>query len=150
MVYRMASAASDLAYRIRIRTLLLPPRSPQDLGRLGRRLGLCPYYGSRALVSEADVVALPYSALLSAETRGSLGLHLEGSVVIFDEAHNLVDAVLGAHGAQVSGPQLATAHRWVVYQRCVLGVWCVQCVRACRRGYPAPALLGTVNVWHLC
>lgn len=91
------------------------------MGRLGRRLGLCPYYGSRALVSEADVVALPYSALLSAETRGSLGLHLEGSVVIFDEAHNLVDAVLGAHGAQVSGPQLATAHRWVAPPWCSAG-----------------------------
>ncbi|KXZ56265.1 hypothetical protein GPECTOR_1g231 [Gonium pectorale] len=83
----------------------------QDLGRIGRRLGLCPYYGSRSLVSEADVVALPYSALLCEETRGSLGLRLEGAVVIFDEAHNLVDAVTGTHGSAVTAEQLRAAGR---------------------------------------
>ncbi|EFJ47577.1 hypothetical protein VOLCADRAFT_61293, partial [Volvox carteri f. nagariensis] len=77
----------------------------------GRRLGLCPYYGSRSLLSEADIVALPYSALLCEETRGSLGIWLEGSVVIFDEAHNLVDAVTGTHGSQLSLEQLKTAVR---------------------------------------
>lgn len=43
------------------------------------------------------------------ETRESLGLRLEGAVVIVDEAHNLVDAVNAVHGAAASGRQLATA-----------------------------------------
>ena len=35
-------------------------RRTQDLARLGRRRRLCPYYGARSLLPEADVVALPY------------------------------------------------------------------------------------------
>ncbi|GIL75953.1 hypothetical protein Vretifemale_5646 [Volvox reticuliferus] len=91
--------------------ILREPMDVEDLGRAGRRLGLCPYYGSRSLVSEADVVALPYSALLSQETCALLGLRLEGAVVIFDEAHNLVDAVTGTHGSQVTLEQLKIATR---------------------------------------
>ena len=36
----------------------------------------------------------PYSALLAAETREALGLRLEGSVLIVDEAHNLGEGLL--------------------------------------------------------
>ena len=44
------------------------------------------------------------------ETRESLGVRLEGNVVVVDEAHNLVDAVNNVHSATISAQQLATAH----------------------------------------
>ncbi|KAG2440974.1 hypothetical protein HXX76_003827 [Chlamydomonas incerta] len=87
------------------------PMDVEDLARSGRRRRLCPYYGARSLLPEADVVALPYSALLCADTRAALGLQLAGAVVVFDEAHNLADAVTGSHGAVVTAAQLATAKR---------------------------------------
>lgn len=65
----------------------------QELASLGRRQGLCPYYGARSLVWEADVVVAPYSCVLSHDTRVALGLDLQGAVVVFDEAHNLVSWV---------------------------------------------------------
>jgi hypothetical protein len=43
------------------------------------------------------------SALLSADARTALGLEPEGSVLVFDEAHNLLDAINGAHGSSVTG-----------------------------------------------
>lgn len=43
------------------------------------------------------------------DSRDSLGLHLEGSIVVVDEAHNLVDAVNSAHCAEVSAQQLSAA-----------------------------------------
>ena len=43
------------------------------------------------------------------ESRDSLGLHLEGSIIVVDEAHNLVDAVNAAHCAEVSISQLNAA-----------------------------------------
>jgi chromosome transmission fidelity protein 1 len=51
---------------------------------------VCPYYGSRHLVSEADVVVAPYASVLHADSREALGLSLEGAVLVLDEAHNLV------------------------------------------------------------
>jgi chromosome transmission fidelity protein 1 len=53
----------------------------------------------------------PNSALLSADARSALGLDPEGSVLVFDEAHNLLDAINGAHGCGVTGAQLASVQR---------------------------------------
>ena len=61
----------------------------------------------RALgVPEADLVLMPYASLLHADTREILGIKLENAVVIFDEAHNLVDAVHSSYGATVTLEQL--------------------------------------------
>jgi chromosome transmission fidelity protein 1 len=43
------------------------------------------------------------------EMRESLGVRLEGNVVIVDEAHNIVDAVNSVHSAKVSVKQLGVA-----------------------------------------
>lgn len=50
---------------------------PQDLARAGRRKCLCPYYGARRALPEADVVLAPYSAVLQEEAREALGIKLE-------------------------------------------------------------------------
>lgn len=89
------------------------PLDVEDLTRVGSLQGVCPYYGSRQLLAEADLILAPYSAILSQETRNSLGLVLKDNVVIFDEAHNLVDAVNGAHSNNVGLNQLQGAIRWV-------------------------------------
>lgn len=54
----------------------------------------------------ADVILAPYSAVLLPDARSSLGIQLEGSVVVFDEAHNLLDAINGAHSTAVTGGKL--------------------------------------------
>ena len=175
----ISPSAQDLACvgaSLGVVPLLLPHlASAQDLARVGSSLGVCPYYGSRQLVAEADLLLLPYSAVLSQETRcragggglytaycnttlscipppslqgfpagdpaglqlllnkltpplpplhtrtsppsppigcrDSLGVVLAGNAVIFDEAHNLVDAVNGAHSCSVTLSQLRGAGR---------------------------------------
>ncbi|DBA85066.1 TPA: hypothetical protein ACH3X2_005791 [Trebouxia sp. C0005] len=89
--------------------ILAQPVDVEELGKLGRRKMVCPYYTARSAVPEAQLVLLPYSALLSQESRDSLGLHLKGSIIVVDEAHNLVDAVNGIHCAEVSINQLNAA-----------------------------------------
>lgn len=70
-----------------------------------RRMPLqtCPYYGSRQAVPSADVVLAPYSAVLMPDARESLGIELQDSVLVFDEAHNLLDAINSAHSTAVTG-----------------------------------------------
>ena len=43
-------------------------------------------------------------------TRDAIGLRLKGSVVIVDEAHNLLDTITHIHSAEVTGRQLCMAH----------------------------------------
>ncbi|KAJ2567550.1 ATP-dependent DNA helicase chl1 [Coemansia sp. RSA 1822] len=71
----------------------------EDLVVQARKLSVCAYYGARAAVQQAHVVALPYNMLLSRSAREALGVSLAGSVVIVDEAHNLVDTILATHSA---------------------------------------------------
>jgi regulator of telomere elongation helicase 1 len=51
---------------------------------------VCPYFKSRDLSSEADIIFVPYNYLLDASIRATLSLNLQGSIVILDEAHNVM------------------------------------------------------------
>lgn len=45
--------------------ILAQPVDVEELGKQGRRKGLCPYYTARSAVPDAQLVLLPYSALLA-------------------------------------------------------------------------------------
>ncbi|KAJ3356319.1 ATP-dependent DNA helicase chl1 [Allomyces javanicus] len=75
----------------------------EDLGALGTRLGICPYYGARRAVASANLVAIPYASLVHAPTRDALGVSVANNVVIIDEAHNLIDVINAAMSVTVCG-----------------------------------------------
>lgn len=84
-------------------------RDIEDMGALGKQIGICPYYASRSAIKSAEIVTLPYPLLLQKSAREALGLSLKGHVVIIDEAHNLMDAIAGIHGIEVNLKQLKRA-----------------------------------------
>ncbi|KAL5598537.1 uncharacterized protein BROUX77_006371 [Berkeleyomyces rouxiae] len=88
----------------------------EDLHRLGKSLSVCPYYASRAAIAGAEIITLPYPLLLQKSARETLGIKLEGNVVIIDEAHNIMDAISSVHTASIKLSEL---------QRCrqMLGVY---------------------------
>jgi len=71
--------------------------------------GGCPYYGSRSAVAEADVLLVPYASLVNSDTRRKLGIRTEGNVLIFDEAHNLLEAISDANSVSLSAVQARNA-----------------------------------------
>eukprot|EP00850_Spirogloea_muscicola_P017680 SM000154S01415 [mRNA] locus=s154:273508:278403:+ [translate_table: standard] len=83
-----------------------PPLDIEDLVKVGRQLESCPYYASRQLVPLADLVVLPYQALLHKQTREALDVHVQGSTVVIDEAHNLVDTVASIYSCRLSKLQI--------------------------------------------
>ncbi|CAK7270402.1 ATP-dependent DNA helicase chl1 [Sporothrix epigloea] len=82
----------------------------EDLYQLGHRLHVCPYYASRTALPGAEIITLPYPLLLQKAAREALGIRLDrrNSVVIIDEAHNILDAVASVHAASV---RLSELHR---------------------------------------
>lgn len=62
----------------------------EELVTKTKRQRVCPYFKSRDLSSSADLVFVPYNYLLDASIRSSLSIDLRGSVVILDEAHNVM------------------------------------------------------------
>ena len=74
--------------------MLAVPMDVEDLGKLGRRKETCPYYAARAALPEADLVLLPYAALLLqvGNLLGSWSLHV-----------NVYNALFHARGCSACG-----------------------------------------------
>ena len=96
----------DDARMSRLRTTALAtPHDIEQLHTLGTRLSACAYYATRSLLQAAHVILLPYPALLHGATRVSLGVSdavLRGSVVVLDEAHNVMESVSALHGVTLT------------------------------------------------
>nr|CAH8842158.1 unnamed protein product [Trichobilharzia regenti] len=64
----------------------------EDLQLLDSHIG-CPYYANRKGIPLAQLILVPYSLLLQSSSRSTSGLKLKNSIIIIDEAHNLLDAM---------------------------------------------------------
>ncbi|OJJ61649.1 hypothetical protein ASPSYDRAFT_30129 [Aspergillus sydowii CBS 593.65] len=66
----------------------------EDLGKLGKKMNICPYYASRPVVSQ---------------TREALNISVKGHIIVIDEAHNLMDAISNIHSVTITLSQLQTS-----------------------------------------
>lgn len=85
------------------------PTDIEEAAAMGEASHTCAYYASRESVAAAEVVVLPYSMLLSRQTREAIGLSLTQALVIVDEAHNLPEALRGLHACRLSLPVVQAA-----------------------------------------
>ncbi|XP_050344952.1 regulator of telomere elongation helicase 1 homolog [Nymphalis io] len=61
----------------------------EDLVSVGKKLKCCPYYLSKELKQDADIIFMPYNYLLDPKSRKANGVELLNNVIILDEAHNV-------------------------------------------------------------
>ncbi|KAH8860698.1 ATP-dependent DNA helicase DDX11 [Schistosoma japonicum] len=62
----------------------------------------CPYYANRKGIPLAQLILVPYSSLLQPSNRLTSGLVLKNSIVIIDEAHNLLEATASSMSVSLS------------------------------------------------
>lgn len=65
----------------------------EELNTMGLQMKVCPYYSLRSALDPAEVVSLPYQLLLQDASRSTLDLTIDNSVIVVDEAHNLLDVI---------------------------------------------------------
>ena len=65
----------------------------EEMTLQGKKFGICPYYASRANVSNAEILCMPYVSLCHKPTREKFGITLKNSIIIIDEAHNLLETI---------------------------------------------------------
>lgn len=65
------------------------PIDIEDLVNIGKGCGVCPYYVSKEIHKDADILFGPYNYVIDHGYRDSLSFNWNNSVLIFDEAHNL-------------------------------------------------------------
>lgn len=78
-------------------------RDIEDLAELGRQSCICPYYGVRGdALNRSEIVTLPYQLLLQQSSRQALNIDIKDSIVIIDEAHNLLDVISSLNSVSIS------------------------------------------------
>ncbi|GAB6024234.1 hypothetical protein CHUAL_008929 [Chamberlinius hualienensis] len=81
----------------------------EDLMKIGNKNQCCPYYLSRHLTREADVVFMPYNYLLDSKSRKYLDINIENNIVIFDEAHNVEQLCETSASCELKSKEIAVA-----------------------------------------
>ncbi|KAI3629477.1 hypothetical protein MIR68_012492 [Amoeboaphelidium protococcarum] len=78
----------------------------EDLSLLGRKHKGCPYFTSKLIAQDADVIFCPYNYIIDPNIRQSMEIQTDGNVFILDEAHNIEDACRSSASLQLSSAQL--------------------------------------------
>lgn len=73
----------------------------EDLVKAGQKLSCCPYFLSKELKQNADVIFMPYNYLLDTKARRAQGIELQNNIILFDEAHNIEKTCEEAASLQV-------------------------------------------------
>lgn len=81
----------------------------EDIVRIGKKLKCCPYYASKELMENADIVFMPYNYLLDPKIRKANKVDLNNTIIILDEAHNVEKMCEESASTQISSSDIAVA-----------------------------------------
>jgi Rad3-related DNA helicase len=70
------------------------PFDIEDLMTYGRAHTVCPYFLSRELHLESELVFLPYNYIVDTNIYKIMNISLFNSVIVFDEGHNMEKALV--------------------------------------------------------
>ena len=110
---KQASPAHRCPYKSSISditsTILTSILDIEDMQVAGKQCQQCPYYGMRAAAEQAKVIIAPYQYVLGRAIRSRMPLANSGTVIIVDEAHNVVDTMLMCNSSERKITTLETA-----------------------------------------
>ncbi|WZZ05552.1 hypothetical protein YC2023_091473 [Brassica napus] len=118
------------------------PVDIEDLVNIGKGSGPCPYYITREVHKDVDILFTPYNYLISNAYRKHLKVDWNSSVLIFDEAHNLEGICADSASFDLPSFHLSA---------CITEAQ--ECVELADEGFTKPGpyiyeLLETLNITH--
>ncbi|CAB4000410.1 Fanconi anemia group J, partial [Paramuricea clavata] len=86
-----------------------------ELVEIGEKIQGCPYYMTREIVNNADIIFCPYNYLIDPIIREQMDISLANQIVILDEAHNIEDSSRAAASWSVTPNSLDEAMKDLDY-----------------------------------
>lgn len=112
----------------------------EDLVTRGKKEISCPFFAAKRSMADAHIVFLPYNYLMDPSIRAGLADQIKGSVVIFDEAHNVEDVSRDAASIEMSLDAMQTT----IHQLAAIGGEALELGKACDE---LSHLLGGLAAW---
>lgn len=91
----------------------------EDIVRIGKKLKACPYFMSKELMDDADIIFMPYNYLLDPKIRKANKIELHNTIIILDEAHNVEKMCEESASVQIASSEIAVAIDDVTHVRLV-------------------------------
>ncbi|KAJ1971713.1 hypothetical protein H4R35_005102 [Dimargaris xerosporica] len=107
----MAHRVNELIKKVHKNRTTLRVWDIEDLVRLGKSTGGCPYYATRELAESAEIVFCPYNYLVDPSIREATGIDLKNSIIVIDEAHNIEDVCRSSASLTLSDLELEEVSR---------------------------------------
>jgi len=63
----------------------------EDCVNMGLNHKACPYFATRTLADDADIVFAPYNYILDQGIKKACGINVKGKIVVVDEGHNIAE-----------------------------------------------------------
>lgn len=82
----------------------------EDLKKEGRQTVGCPYFASRSLLEDAELIFAPYNYLIDTNIRETSEINLENALLIIDEAHNIEDCCRSAGSVEITSRLVEIIH----------------------------------------
>uniref|UniRef100_H3GYU6 Helicase ATP-binding domain-containing protein n=1 Tax=Phytophthora ramorum TaxID=164328 RepID=H3GYU6_PHYRM len=77
------------SYAKRSKKQVQPIMDIEELVTTMKEKTICPFFLTRNMLPEAEIIFVPYNYLIDPLARRSIGISIENSILIFDEAHNV-------------------------------------------------------------
>ncbi|GFR59172.1 fanconi anemia group J protein [Elysia marginata] len=74
----------------------------EDLVGLCKAKRACPYFLSRGLKEDSDIIICPYNYLVDPMIREAMTINIKGHIIILDEAHNIEDSAREAASQSIT------------------------------------------------
>lgn len=89
----------------------------EDLVAFGRKAKCCPYFLSKEMIDDADIVFMPYNYLLDPKARKASNVQLTNTIIILDEAHNVEKMCEDSASMQIASSEVAVCIEEVTHVR---------------------------------
>lgn len=90
----------------------------EDLVTAGQKHRCCPYFMSKEMIENADIIFMPYNYLIDPMARKANKVELHNTVVILDEAHNMEKICEDSVSIQIASSEIAVCIDDVTHVSC--------------------------------
>ncbi|KAG8388918.1 hypothetical protein BUALT_Bualt02G0175200 [Buddleja alternifolia] len=87
----------------------------EDLVKIGQVVKGCSYFAARSMAQDAELVFCPYNYIVNPIIRSAMEVDISGSIIIFDEAHNIEDIARDAGSIDLEEEVLLRKWRSVLF-----------------------------------
>ena len=78
----------------------------EELLKFGEQFIFCPYYITHISINTSQFVISPYNNILNRRIKNNINLSLENSILVFDEAHNIIENILQNANTDINNNEL--------------------------------------------